>query len=594
MAVSRSVSRSGFIAGACLVAWLAPVWPGPVAAQPAPSIAPGAVMDHVRVLTRDIGARPANSRAARLAAEYIVKTLTGMGVSIHRAPVGTVDLPAISVGPMRFFRARRRTFHDDNLWVVIQPTDTARSRSLLIMAHYDTVSRSPGAADNAVAVGIALELVRSLSAHPPARTVIVAFTAAEEQRLAGAHILAKNLARDVALAVSLDLVGGPGTLTINGASALLGSAWLRYLARVAARADVTVEAPIPHRVISRHLPQIERSDHGPFTRAGVPALHLYTRAPDAVYLPYHTHLDTEERIASSSVANAARLIETLARTAEPWPQSGGDQGIWFPGSTWTIAGWLLWALCLGLIGALVAALWRLARTRSRTRGLGLTWVLVAYVAGWMPVALVCWLHGQLSAHPMPWVHAPGRVVPLALVMGGTGCAALLMLLSRWRSPAGENRYLIAALVSYLSVGVALLVLDTPELACVPLAMAGLSCLLAHTRRWPLVFGIFVLTLLPLTWPLSPDFLREAVYNGFFRREMPLSAVLAGFAAPATCTAVYVCKRLGPAPYPRARLAVTAILVALAGCAILMHRPTCTGPQFSSYNLTCELPMLQSP
>lgn len=551
------------------------------------------IMAHVQVLSGDIGLRGANTAGARRAAGYIDRQLSAMGATVQRHTVGTVDLPAVSVGPLRFFGPTRRTFADDNLWVELVPPAGQENEqprpALLVMAHYDTVYGSPGAADNAVAVGIALELVRSLLKRTPARPVIVAFTAAEEHRLAGAHALARTLKRDIGLAVSLDLLGGPGELTINGASSLLGSDWLRYLARVADRAEVDIAAPVPHRVVSRHLPQIERSDHGVFTRAGTPAMHLFTRAQGAVYLPYHTHLDSLAQISGPAVLDAARMVEALARTQGAFPPSGGDQGIWLPGTRYTIPAWLMWFVCLVLVAVIFHALAMLGLTRSGERGLGLTSVLALYAASWLLVGLLCYAHRVRVDHPMPWVHSPGYLVVMTALLGLCCFAALLVLCARWRRPVGENRYLMAALFCYLLVGAGLLIVNTPELACLPLLSAGLISLLRVVRRAPVVLAIYLLSALPLLWPLSPDFLREAVYNGFFRREIPVAGFLAVLLAPASLTGFYVARRLAAVVRDRVALGILAVCCLAAALAVYLHEPTCSGALFDAYNLTCELP-----
>ena len=586
-------SRAGQMAWVVLAVILALE---PLAAQARPEaqsvdFSADAVMEHVRVLCRDIGVRRASTADARKAAEYIAQNLTDLGVTVHRRALGEVELPAVAVGPVRFFTASRRWFSDDNLWVEFQPASPSGQKALLIMAHYDTVAYSPGAADNAAAVGIALELARTLSVQAPARPVIVAFTAAEEQRLAGARALRTALSQDIGLAVSLDLIGAPGTLTINGASSLIGSAWLRYLARVAEGADVTIAAPVPHRVISRHLPQIERSDHGVFTRAGIPAVHLYTRPDGAVYLPYHTAFDTEARLDRASVLAAGRMVTGLARAGSAFPQPSGDQGIWLPGTTVTVPAWLLWLLALALIAAIGHTLLALGRARPGQRGPGLVLVMASYSASWIFTWLVLWLHGRLVAHPMPWVHAPAIDVLAAVLLSGACFAMLLTALARRYSPVGENRYLLAALAMYLAVGALLLIVRTPELACIPLAMAGLSSLLPRVRTGLALLVLYALALVPLTWPLDPDFLREAVYNGFFRREIPLALVLAVCVAPASFAAVYVVRRLSPMPYPRVRLCALIAVIVIAAAIILTREPSCTGQAFDAYNLTCELPGL---
>src|SRR5262249_50452690 len=146
--------------------------------------------------------------------------------------------------------------------------------------------------------GILLEVARALAVRPPARPVLLAFTASEEDGLAGARGLVDRLPDRIGLAVALDLVGAAPT-ALNGLSSLIGRDWLAWIARGRRTAGVPLAAPWPHRIISRHFPQIERSDHGPFTARGVPAFHLYGRGPDRIYSPYHqgwddpSHLDPE-------------------------------------------------------------------------------------------------------------------------------------------------------------------------------------------------------------------------------------------------------------------------------------------------------------
>src|SRR5690606_37573027 len=188
---------------------------------------------------------------------------------------------------------------------------------------------SPGATDNAVAVAILLELARELRDAPPAHPVLFAFTANEEIGLVGAEALAAQHGDEISFAISLDLLGGDGALTLNGASELIGLAELRWIAAAADRAGVVVSAPLAHRVMSRALPQAERSDHGPFTRRGIRAVHFYNRGNDGEWidLAYHSPQDVPARIVERSLADAARLVHALVTA--PVPAHAGD-GFWLP------------------------------------------------------------------------------------------------------------------------------------------------------------------------------------------------------------------------------------------------------------------------
>lgn len=564
----------------------------------AQDITVNAVMRHVHALTVDIGPRPYHSEAARRAAAYIEAELKRAGLQVQRQIPGQVSLPAISVGSRRFYTAGHTSLMDPNLWVALGP-DVTRDRSgLLIIAHYDTVSRSPGAVDNAVSVGIGIELARALATQPLPRPVLIAFTAAEEYRLAGAHALARQLAPDVGLAVSMDLIGSPGNLTLNGLSSRMGVSWLRYIASTADRAGIDIHAPIPHRVISRHLPQIERSDHGAFAMAGVPAFHLYHRGPDAIYLPYHTALDTADRVDPASIRETAAFLTSLAYRSDTFPTSGGDPGLWVPGTHIVLPVWLVWTvICLLAIG-IGFGLIALFHNRSRQRGPGLMIALFVYAIAWM---LSFWLSTIASAkagHPMPWVHHPGVFTLLMCAMALALSGLLFGLCGRWKTPAGTNRYLMSALVLYLAAGLVFALLNVPELAWIPLLMGLLSAAMCWTRSMVATVGLFAASLIPLWAPLDPAFMREAVHNGFWTADIPLAGFLSIVILPAALSAMYLAQRFGPISQPRLGLPrswtahgwllVCAATVALALVLLAIQEPACSGDDFQFHRLTCEL------
>ena len=125
------------------------------------------VLAHVGALARQ--PRPGDSAASREAAADIIARL-GPGVTVERMPVGTVDLPAIEVLGTRYRSARRVTSLDPALLVRFGGGGGGGGKALLVMAHYDTVPGSPGAIDNAAAVGILIvpwaTTTKSLAVRP--------------------------------------------------------------------------------------------------------------------------------------------------------------------------------------------------------------------------------------------------------------------------------------------------------------------------------------------------------------------------------------------------------------------------------------------
>jgi aminopeptidase YwaD len=143
-------------------------------------------------------------------------------------------------------------------------------RMLVLVAHHDAVPGSPGANDNAVAVGILLHLIDALARRPPTRVrVRFLFPAAEELGYLGtrAYVRDRPLAGIVGV-LSLELCGIGDSVVIwdaPPAAPFLKSATgaLQALGR---RPDES------YHVVGR-IP-VFGSDHRAFAAAGIPAYGL--------------------------------------------------------------------------------------------------------------------------------------------------------------------------------------------------------------------------------------------------------------------------------------------------------------------------------
>ncbi|MBA3459343.1 MAG: M20/M25/M40 family metallo-hydrolase, partial [Deltaproteobacteria bacterium] len=534
---------------------------------------------HVASLTA-IGPRPGDSAKAREAAAYIETSIADAGGTPERYPVGAVDLPPITVMGVTYRSARRSESTDPNIVVRFGPP----GRALVIMAHYDTVHGSPGAVDNAAAVGVLVELARILARDPPPYGVMLAFTANEEVGLVGAEALAARIGDDVAFAIALDLVGGSGDLVLNGASEMIGAEEMRWLASAADRAGSTIRTPLAHRVVSRWWPQAERSDHGPFTRRGIRAIHFYNRGQDGEWidLAYHSPRDVMERVDRSSVDELGRILHALARVAPPAP--GGD-GFWIPVlRNRVLPRWALLAielvLALVALGSLIAS--RSARARG---GLG----LLAGTACFALAAGATYLTEQLARgdHPGPWIHAPLAAAIAELLVFAGALGLITLALRRMRAWNGELRYLVVAASIPLAVGVALLVIGAAELAWIwllPAVVIALAPRLA-VARWlsPLVAA------LPALLVLSPNQLREAAWNGFLPATTSLALLLAMFILPVAAVVAYLARRRGATgPLGSFVLPVGCLLSVIAGVVLVSRaHPRCTAPDFNQFHLACE-------
>ena len=143
-------------------------------------------------------------------------------------------------------------------------------RVLVLIAHHDAVPGSPGANDNAAAVGILLHLLGRLAGSPPSRLrVRLLFPAAEELGYLGARAYVKETALAGIIGVlSLELCGIGDALVIWDAEA--DTAFLRgvgaALERLGRRRDES------YHVVGR-IP-VFGSDHRAFAAAGLPAYGL--------------------------------------------------------------------------------------------------------------------------------------------------------------------------------------------------------------------------------------------------------------------------------------------------------------------------------
>ncbi len=143
-------------------------------------------------------------------------------------------------------------------------------RTLVLAAHHDAVAGSPGANDNAVAVGILLTLAETLARRPPERLrVRFLFPAAEELGYLGARCYVQDRPLDgVEGVLSLELCGIGDALVLWDApdeTPFLRNVTMA-LERLGRRRDEG------YHVVG-HIP-VFGSDHRAFAAAGIPAYGL--------------------------------------------------------------------------------------------------------------------------------------------------------------------------------------------------------------------------------------------------------------------------------------------------------------------------------
>ena len=151
----------------------------------------------VKVLSHDIGTRSYTEiTKLNTTIEFIEAELTKYGCSVQR----------------QSFSADRKTYY--NLFTKIRGTKRP-DQMFVIGAHYDTVSDTPGADDNASGIAGIIELSRLLKKKPASQTVCLAAFCLEEppffrSKLMGSYIFAKHLKErktDVSGMISLEMIG---------------------------------------------------------------------------------------------------------------------------------------------------------------------------------------------------------------------------------------------------------------------------------------------------------------------------------------------------------------------------------------------------
>lgn len=216
--------------------------------------------------------------------------------------------------------------------VIAMPYGRSRGSFLLVGAHYDSVPGCPGADDNASAVAVMLacaKAVADLAADLP--VCFVAFNCEEDGfvgsfdfvdtflpagsiKVAGCHILEmvgycsqEKGSQRVPPGIPTDI---PDTGNFIG---LLGDSTSRGMVDEVLSAGKTYLPDFPviglklYLGAERLLPDLNRSDHVPFWRRGIPAV-MWTDTADFRNPNYHRSSDTPETLDYNFMANVARLL----------------------------------------------------------------------------------------------------------------------------------------------------------------------------------------------------------------------------------------------------------------------------------------------
>ncbi|MFD7283049.1 M28 family peptidase [Streptomyces sp. NPDC059862] len=317
---------------------------------------------HVEFLAAEPRSRLRAPRAMQRAEAYVHDELTATGWLVERQPfdarwqIGSTDRHghrALALKP----RLHRR-LHGANL--IASLPGSGDGPAVVVGAHLDSVSGSPGADDNASGVAVLLETARLLSeASVPPRVVLAVFDM-EELGLIGARQAARKLCRrgGVRGMISLESVGyfvdDPGTQRLPAgferifpeasaearASGYRGDFILVVHRRSSAgaaevwkRAAAAASPAVPGLLLRDPRPDgllglliglavppaghLGRSDHAPFWNRGIPAL-MVTDTANFRNPHYHRSTDVPRTL---DYERLAAVAAATAMTAVSWPDA---------------------------------------------------------------------------------------------------------------------------------------------------------------------------------------------------------------------------------------------------------------------------------
>ncbi|KAG0033901.1 hypothetical protein BGZ81_006922 [Podila clonocystis] len=179
----------------------------------------------VRHLSTDIGYRVVGTEQELETKQYLIKELTDLKeqARVH-ALRGAKDLPQFDMwvqvgdGSHRFdFMSKvvmKMYTNMTNIIVRLSCGPECDKSSILLNSHYDTTLGSPGAADDALGVGVMMEIIRvmSLKAAPKKNSIVFLFNGGEESLQDASHSFITNheLKDNIKAVVNLEACGTTG------------------------------------------------------------------------------------------------------------------------------------------------------------------------------------------------------------------------------------------------------------------------------------------------------------------------------------------------------------------------------------------------
>lgn len=461
-----------------LLAWGA-VWSVQPPA-PAPSSAPEGEFSAQRAQTVQKAIsqekHPTGTAANRTVRDYLVTQLTDLGLRPEiQDAVGAAT--TLSAGTMA---------RVSNITARIPGTEP--TKTLFLVAHYDSAEASYGAGDDGTGTATLIETARALTTGPALRNdIVLLFTDAEEACLCGAEAFVNQnpLAQDGGVVLNFEARGGSGPAimfeTAKGNEALVdvyGSAVQNPVAT-----SLAVEV---YRLLPNDTDFSLFRDDGRFTglnTAFIDSSRVYhSPQDDMAHVSSATLQHMGENALATTRALGAADLTTLAKPA-------ADDASYFPvlGQLVRYPGWLVWPIAgAGLLSVIAAAV---VAVRRRATGLGR--LFAGFGLAVLPLAAIGLLaqpfwkllvairpdYTQLSD---PWHPDWLRVSLVALVF-----AVVLLWFALLRKRIGATALVIGGLMwlGVLGAVTAAFVPGGSYLVAIPAVVGGVGLILQLTLRW---------------------------------------------------------------------------------------------------------------
>ena len=209
-------------------------------------------MKHVRALARDIGPRVRAKPAEWKASRYIARKFRSFGYETK------IQKFSVDGGTSRN---------------VVAWWPEANKYGMVVGGHMDTVRRSPGANDNASGVAVLLEMARISANRDPTRHVRFVAFGSEEYGTNGQHHNGSQVYVNRLGKKGRKRLGGMASIDMVANGRPLIAATTGMGPRVVAR---TVHNKMRNKVAMSYRITCDCSDNGPFERAGIPGVFLWS------------------------------------------------------------------------------------------------------------------------------------------------------------------------------------------------------------------------------------------------------------------------------------------------------------------------------